>query len=243
MSFKKMDPSCTIGFYCETKAEFEKFRQQTTEVSSVNKHYYPKQDTAFFIKNILQHHQFVESLAELSEPIWIPSPVVMFAVIRPRATTFPQFMEQFCSLIKTKSPLCHYLFFHFHQVLNLPVPHHNALISLYIDTWPLDDPLAVIRTNSALCFMALDNDSVLHDHWIKLFLKSGESRIETRRFFNLNLNSFDRIPRVGQFSLLKCGKFLLVESGILVTIGISIQAPLTKNPESSTLMYKKRTLA
>ena len=132
MSFKKMDPSCTIGFYCETKAEFEKFRQQTTEVSSVNKHYYPKQDTAFFIKNILQHHQFVESLAELSEPIWIPSPVVTFAVIR--ATTFSQFMEQFCSLIKTKSPLCHYLFFHFHQVSNFPVPHHDALISLYIDT-------------------------------------------------------------------------------------------------------------
>ena len=50
MSFKKMDPSCTIGFYCETKAEFEKFRQQTTEVSSVNKHYYPKQYTAFFMK-------------------------------------------------------------------------------------------------------------------------------------------------------------------------------------------------
>lgn len=82
MSFKKMDPSCTIGFYCETKAEFEKFRQQTTEVSTVNKHYYPKQDTAFFIKNILQHHQLVESFAELSEPIWIPSPVVTFAVIR-----------------------------------------------------------------------------------------------------------------------------------------------------------------
>ena len=89
MSFKKMDPSCTIGFYCETKAEFEKFRQQTTEVSAVNKRYYPKQDTAFFIKNILQHHQFVESLS-----------VLTFAVIK--ATTFPQFMEQFCSLIKTR---------------------------------------------------------------------------------------------------------------------------------------------
>ena len=100
MSFKKMDPSCTVGFYCETKAEFEKFRQQTTEVSSVNKHYYPKQDTAFFLKNILQNHQFVESLAELFEPIWTPSPVVTFAVIR--ATTFSQFMEQFCSLIKTR---------------------------------------------------------------------------------------------------------------------------------------------
>ena len=125
-----------------------------------------------------------------------------------------------------------------------PVPHHDALISLYIDKWPLDDPLAVIQTNSALCFMALDNDSVLHDHRIKLFLKSAESRIGTRSSKNLILNSFDGIPRVGQFSLLKCGKFLLVESGILVMIGISIQAPLTKNPESSTLMYyKKRTLA
>ena len=164
-----------------------------------------------------------------------------FAVIR--ATTFPQFMEQFCSIIKTKSPLCHYLFFHFHQISNLPVPHHDALISLYIDKWPLDDPLAVIQTNPALCFMALDNDSVLHDHRIKLFLKSAESRIETRSSKNLILNSFDWIPRVGQFSLLKCGIFLLVESGILVKIGISIQAPLTENPKSSTLMYKKRTLA
>ena len=90
--------------------------------------------------------------------------------------------------------------------------------------------------------MALDNDSVLHDHRIKLFSKSAESRIETRR--SKNLNSFDGIPRVGQFSLLKCGIFLLVESRIPVVIGISIQAPLTKNPESSTLMYyKKRTLA
>lgn len=89
--------------------------------------------------------------------------------------------------------------------------------------------------------MALDNDSVLHDHRIRLFSKSAESRIETR---SKNLNSFDGIPRVGQFSLLKCGIFLLVELGILVVIGISIQAPLTKNPESSALMYyKKRTLA
>ena len=33
-------------------------------------------------KNILQHQQFVESLAELSEPIRIPSSVMTFAVIR-----------------------------------------------------------------------------------------------------------------------------------------------------------------
>ena len=33
-------------------------------------------------KNILQHQQFVESLAELSEPIRIPSSMMTFAVIR-----------------------------------------------------------------------------------------------------------------------------------------------------------------
>jgi len=33
-------------------------------------------------KNIRQHQQFIESLAELSESIRIPSSVIMFAVIR-----------------------------------------------------------------------------------------------------------------------------------------------------------------
>lgn len=39
MSFKKMDPSCTIGFYCDTKADFERFRQQTTEVSALSSNF------------------------------------------------------------------------------------------------------------------------------------------------------------------------------------------------------------
>ena len=83
----------------------------------------------------------------------------------------------------------------------------DALISLCINMQPLDSPLAVIRTETAPCFMALDNDPVLHDHRI-LFLRSAESRIETgtllrkERSKNLNLNSFDRIPMVGQFLLL-----------------------------------------
>ena len=33
-------------------------------------------------KNILQHQQFAESLAELSEPNRIPLPVMTFAVVR-----------------------------------------------------------------------------------------------------------------------------------------------------------------
>ena len=36
----------------------------------------------YISKNILQHQQFVESLAELSKPIWIPSSLITFAVIR-----------------------------------------------------------------------------------------------------------------------------------------------------------------
>ena len=32
ISLSKMDPSCTIGFYCRTREEFDKFVQQTEEV-------------------------------------------------------------------------------------------------------------------------------------------------------------------------------------------------------------------
>ena len=99
----------------------------------------------------------------------------------------------------------------------------NKLCSLFHGPWQW------------LCPSWPQNKIVLEIGWIENWTRSSK---------NLILNSFDGIPRVGQFSLLKCGKFLLVESGILVVIGISIQAPLTKNPESSTLMYyKKRTLA
>lgn len=33
MSFKKMDPSCTIGFYCRTVQDFEKASEEITKVS------------------------------------------------------------------------------------------------------------------------------------------------------------------------------------------------------------------
>ena len=50
----------------------------------------------------------------------------------------------------------------------LPNERHDtlrdALISLCIEMQPLDGPLAVVRREPAPCFLALDNDSVLHDH-------------------------------------------------------------------------------
>ena len=59
----------------------------------------------FFIpKNILQHQQFVESLAELLEPIWIPSSVMTFAVLRSlvlmRLPNF--FLEKVKTYLETK---------------------------------------------------------------------------------------------------------------------------------------------
>ena len=44
----------------------------------------------------------------------------------------------------------------------------DALISLCIEMRPLDGPFAVVRTDPAPCFLALDNDSVLHEHRIAL---------------------------------------------------------------------------
>ena len=35
MPIRKMDPSCTIGFYCATKADFEKFCTKATEVMNL----------------------------------------------------------------------------------------------------------------------------------------------------------------------------------------------------------------
>ena len=68
----------------------------------------------------------------------------------------------------------------------LPNERHDTLrdglISLCINTRPLDFPLAVIRTDPTPCFMALDNDSVLHDR--RIVLEIG------------------RIPMVGQSPLL-----------------------------------------
>ena len=62
----------------------------------------------------------------------------------------------------------------------LPDERHDtlrdALISKCINMRPLDGPLAVIRTNPPSCLMALDNDSVFHDH--KIVLEIG--RIKNR---------------------------------------------------------------
>ena len=68
-------------------------------------------------------------------------------------------------------------------------------------------PCCNFLADPTLCFVALDNYPVFHDP-AEMFSKSAESRIETRTLLrkelskNLNLNSFDRIPMVGQSPLL-----------------------------------------
>ena len=52
----------------------------------------------------------------------------------------------------------------------------DALISLCISVRPFDGPLAVIRTDPAPCFIALDNDPVLHDHRIILEIGRVKNR-------------------------------------------------------------------
>ena len=52
----------------------------------------------------------------------------------------------------------------------------DALIRLCINMRPLDGSLAVIRTYPAPCFMALDNDPVLHDHRIVLEIGRVKNR-------------------------------------------------------------------
>ena len=77
----------------------------------------------------------------------------------------------------------------------LPNERHDtlrdALISLCIKMRKLDSSLAVIRTNLAPCFMALDNDPVLHDHRIVLEIgrlkNRNENPVAERTFQELDL--------------------------------------------------------
>ena len=62
----------------------------------------------------------------------------------------------------------------------LPNERHDtlrdALLSLCIEMRPLDGPLAVVRTDPAPCFLALENDSVLHEHRIALEIGRVKNR-------------------------------------------------------------------
>ena len=75
---------------------------------------------------------------------------------------------------------------------------------------PLDGPLAVVRTDPAPCFLALENDSVLHEHRIALEIGRVKNRNKNPvaekavQAKNLNLNFFDKIRMAAQFLLFYC---------------------------------------
>ena len=81
---------------------------------------------------------------------------------------------------------------------------HNALFSLCINTQPLDGPLAVIRTDPTPCFMALNNDSVLHDHRIVLVIGRVKNRnknpVAERVVQELELELLRQDPKGGPVS-------------------------------------------
>ncbi|KAL2301989.1 hypothetical protein Nmel_011392 [Mimus melanotis] len=59
MSFKKMDPSCTIGFYCRTVQDFEKASEEITKMlKSSSKEKYP---LFTFVKGHSRDYDFVSS--------------------------------------------------------------------------------------------------------------------------------------------------------------------------------------
>ena len=69
---------------------------------------------------------------------------------------------------------------------------------------PFDVPLAVIRTDPAPCFMALDNDPVLHDHRIVLEVGRVKNRNKNPvvERAGLELELLRKGPQVGQSLML-----------------------------------------
>lgn len=80
----------------------------------------------------------------------------------------------------------------------------DALISLCISVRPFDGPLAVIRTDPAPCFIALDNDPVLHDHRIILEIGRVKNRNKdpVAERAGLELELLRQEPQVGRSLML-----------------------------------------
>ena len=127
----------------------------------------------------------------------------------------------------------------------LPDERHDtlrdALISKCINMRPLDGPLAVIRTNPPSCLMALDNDSVYHDHKIVLEIGRVKNRNKNpaaeRAVQELELELLQRDPHGGPLSPVVISVANATLNSRIRSRGLSAREMWTQRDQLSNILF------
>ena len=104
---------------------------------------------------------------------------------------------------------------------------------------PLDGPLAVIRTDLAPFYMALDNDRVLHDHRIVLEIGRLKNRnknpVAERAFQELERELLRQDPHGGPVSPVVLSVTTATLNSRICSCGLSAREIWTQNDQFSNI--------